>query len=50
MDKEKNENKHVYVGNAIPTFIKIAWAILLLWIVYYLVAYMVPDLDGWLKR
>ena len=39
-----------YQGHKIPLAIKIAWIILLLWVVGYLAVYALPDLMQWLRR
>ena len=46
MDKDKNE----YQGNTIPLVIKILWAMLVVWIFYYLIKYMIPDLREWMNK
>lgn len=44
------KNPHKYIGNHIPFFIKLAWVILILWILYYLLIYMIPDLKIWMGK
>jgi len=48
-----NENKEVdhlkYVGNQIPRFIRLAWTIFLVFGLYYLAAFMWPDLKTWIS-
>lgn len=48
-EKDESEVPHVYVGNHIPIFIKLVWAILIIWIIIYLITYALPDLQVWLK-
>ena len=39
-----------YVGNEIPLFIKIIWAILIIWIIGYLFYFALPDLKMWISK
>lgn len=45
---EKKETEWlVYRGNSVPSFIKVAWVILIIFCVYYLLRFMWPDLQLW---
>lgn len=46
---ENSDGKFEYVGNKIPLFIKIVWAILVVWLVIYLTLFAFPDLKNWLS-
>lgn len=48
--KLKERDFQVYVGWKIPLFIKMAWAVLVIWQVFYLVSYLIPNLKVWLNK
>ena len=50
MTEERQEESHRYIGNRIPVFIKIAWFILIIWIIWYMVYYTVPDFKYWITK
>lgn len=39
-----------YTGNRVPRIIRLVWTALLIFAVYYLVMFFVPDLSHWLTR
>ncbi len=39
-----------YRGNHIPRFIRLAWTLLFVFIIYYLAVNAVPDLKIWLHK
>ncbi len=47
--EEKSEvERLVYEGNKVPAPIRLAWTLILLFSIYYVVAYSWPDLKHWL--
>jgi len=40
----------VYSGNKVPRVLRLVWTVLILFCVFYLVAYAVPDLKAWLEK
>ena len=49
MDDMNEDKVPTYQGNQIPLFIKIAWIILITWIIGYLAVYAWPDFKSWFK-
>lgn len=45
----KERDFHHGEGHGIPLFIKIAWLILVIWGIYYLLTYSLPDLKNWIR-
>lgn len=48
LKKSDQKENVVYRGHKIPFVIIVAWFILILWIVFYLVSFALPDLKNWL--
>jgi hypothetical protein len=49
-DKPETEGKSVYLGNAVPKFLRLAYVAFAVWALGYLAKFLVPDLMQWLKR
>ncbi|MCY4643498.1 MAG: hypothetical protein OXB88_02675 [Bacteriovoracales bacterium] len=47
IDDTEIENNH---NNKIPLFIKLAWMILLIWAISYLLIYALPDFMEWMRK
>lgn len=47
---KKETDLLVYRGSSVPAFIKLVWAILILFCIYYLAQFMWPDLQTWLSK
>ena len=47
---ENDVPKNEYRGHAIPVVIKLVWAILIIWGLYYSFKFAVPDLQEWLSK
>lgn len=48
--KPETEGKSVYLGNAVPKFLRWAYVAFALWALSYVARFLVPDLIRWLKR
>ncbi len=46
-ESEFDNDKVVYQGNKVPLFIKIAWIVLIVWLIAYLIYFALPDLMQW---
>ena len=46
----KERDFHHGEGHSIPFFIKLAWTILIIWAISYLVLYSFPNLKVWLNK
>jgi len=40
----------VYSGNKVPRVIRLAWTVLILFCLFYMIAYALPDLKLWLDK
>jgi hypothetical protein len=49
-DKTREVDLLVYKGNKVPKLLKIAWVILILFCIWYLISFMVPDLKVWIQK
>ena len=47
---ETGEGGSVYLGNAVPKFLRVTYVAFAVWAVFYIVKNLVPDLMQWLKR
>ena len=47
MNEPFDDPKAIYRGNKIPFFIKLAWAVLAVWLMAYMALYTLPDLARW---
>lgn len=39
-----------YRGNDVPRILRFAWTALIIFSIFYLIKYMVPDLEIWLSK
>lgn len=46
---EKEVDLLKYEGNHVPRVLRLAWTVLILFSIAYLIKYMVPDLRYWMK-
>lgn len=46
----KERDFHRYRGWQVPFVIKVAWTLLLAWIVIYFTSFVLPNLKAWLNR
>lgn len=47
---EKETDLLQYKGNSFPRVLRFAWTVLIIFSVFYLMKYMVPDLKEWLAK
>ena len=50
MTEERREGHRHTMGNRVPVFIKLAWFILVVWIIWYTAYYAVPDFRYWITK
>ena len=48
--KPETEGKSVYLGNAVPRFLRFTYVVFVLWAIGYVVRFLFPDLLQWIKR
>lgn len=48
--KPETEGKSVYLGNAVPKFLRFTYVVFAVWAAIYVVRFLVPDLLQWIKR
>lgn len=46
---EIDEQKSVYLGNALPKVLRFAYVAFIGWAAFYLIKYLFPDLMKWLR-